>query len=88
MRTAVLELAFRGLGAETARSGAIDGNTASLRVSEKLSYRIVGHGTVEPRGVAIDHTDVELRRENWKPPIAVEVEGLEQCVPLFGAESV
>jgi RimJ/RimL family protein N-acetyltransferase len=88
MRTAVLELAFRELGAETARSGAIEGNAASLRVSEKLGYRIVGHGTVEPRGVAIDHTDVELRRVDWQPPFAVEIEGLEQCLPLFGAEPV
>lgn len=62
MRTAVLELAFRGLGAEAARSGAIEGNAASLRVSEKLGYRVVGHGTVEPRGIPTVHTDVELRQ--------------------------
>jgi RimJ/RimL family protein N-acetyltransferase len=84
MRTAVLELAFRGLGAEAARSGAIDGNAASLRVSEKLGYRVVGRGTVAPRGVEVDHTDVELRREDWKPPFAVEIGGLGPCLPLFG----
>jgi RimJ/RimL family protein N-acetyltransferase len=84
MRTAVLELAFRGLGAEAARSGAIDGNAASLRVSEKLGYRVVGRGTVVPRGVEVDHTDVELRREDWKPPFAVEIGGLGPCLPLFG----
>jgi GNAT superfamily N-acetyltransferase len=39
MRTAVLELAFRGLGADRACSGAVDGNTGSLGVSEKLGYR-------------------------------------------------
>ncbi|HJQ74761.1 MAG TPA: GNAT family N-acetyltransferase [Gaiellaceae bacterium] len=84
MRTAVLELAFRGLGAEQARSGAVDGNVASLRVSEKLGYRVVGHGTVAPRGVEIRHADVELRREDWQPPVAVEIAGLEPCLPLFG----
>jgi RimJ/RimL family protein N-acetyltransferase len=84
MRTAVLELAFRGLGAEAARSGAIDGNAASLRVSEKLGYRVVARGTVAPRGVEVDHTDVELRREDWKPPFAVEIGGLGPCLPLFG----
>jgi RimJ/RimL family protein N-acetyltransferase len=84
MRTAVLELAFRGLGAERARSGAIDGNVASLRVSEKLGYRVVGRGTVQPRGVETGHTDVELRREDWRPPVEVEIEGLEPCLTLFG----
>jgi RimJ/RimL family protein N-acetyltransferase len=84
MRTAVLELAFRGLGAEVARSGAVEGNAASLRVSEKLGYRVVGRGTVAPRGIEVEHTDVELRREDWRPPFVVEVEGLESCLRLFG----
>jgi RimJ/RimL family protein N-acetyltransferase len=84
MRAAVLELAFRGIGAKLARSGAIEGNTASLRVSTKLGYRIVGEGTVSPRGVAVGHTDVELRREDWRPPFAVEIDRLEPCLPLFG----
>ena len=84
MRTAVLELAFRGLGAEFARSGAVEGNAASLRVSEKLGYRVVGSGRVSPRGVEVEHTDVELRREDWRPPFAVEIEGLGNCLPLFG----
>ena len=38
MRAAVLALAFDGLGAEVATSGAIEGNVASRRVSEKLGY--------------------------------------------------
>ena len=84
MRTAVLELAFRGLGAEVARSGAVDGNFASLRISEKLGYREIGRGTVAPRGVEVQHTDFELRREDWRPPLRVEIEGLEPCLRLFG----
>ena len=84
MRTAALELAFRGLGAELARSGAVDGNAASLGVSKKLGYREVGRGTVAPRGVELQHTDVALQREDWRPPLAVEIEGLEPCLPLFG----
>ena len=84
MRTAVLELAFRGLGAEVARSGAIDGNAGSLRVSEKLGYRIVGRSTASPRGVELPLTDVELRRDDWLPAFAVAIEGLEPCLPLFG----
>ena len=87
MRTAVLELAFRGLGAEVARSGAVDGNAASLRVSEKLGYRIVGRSTVSPRGMQVGHADLELRREDWQPPFPVAIEGLEPCLDLFGATS-
>ena len=84
MRAAVLELAFRGLGAEVARSGAVDGNEASLRVSEKLGYRVSGRSTVEPYGEPVGHTDLELRRADWRPPLAVAIEGLEPCLPLFG----
>jgi RimJ/RimL family protein N-acetyltransferase len=83
MRVAVLELAFRGLGAELARSGAVEGNPASLRVSEKLGYRVTGRGTVSPRGVEVGHDDVELIREDWRPPFVVEIEGLGTCVHLF-----
>ena len=84
MRTAVLELAFRGLGAEVACSGALDGNAASLRVSEKLGYREVGRSTVAPRGEPVGHADLELRRGSGSRRSAVEVEGLESCLPLFG----
>jgi RimJ/RimL family protein N-acetyltransferase len=87
MRTAVLELAFRGLGAQVASSGAIDGNTASLRVSEKLGYRVTGRSASAPRGVEVPHTDVELRRDDWRPAIPVQIEGLEPCLPLFGVGS-
>lgn len=85
MRTAVLELAFRGLGAERATSGAIDGNAASLRVSLKLGYREVGRSTVSPRGTEVGHTDLELGREDWRPPSRVELYGVEECRELFGA---
>jgi RimJ/RimL family protein N-acetyltransferase len=88
MRTAVLELAFRGLGAEIARSGAIDGNEASLRVSEKLGYRHVGRSTVAPRGEEVGHADLELRREEWRPPFPVEIEGVGTCLPLFGVSAM
>jgi len=84
MRTAVLELAFRGLGAGIACSGAIDGNTASLRVSENLGCRVVRRSTVAPRGAPVAHSDLELRREDWRPPFEVEIAGLEPCLRLFG----
>jgi RimJ/RimL family protein N-acetyltransferase len=85
MRTAVLQLAFSGLGADVARSGAIAGNPQSLGVSRKLGYQVVGSHTVSPRGVALEHTDVELRRDEFQPPVPVEIVALEPLLPSFGA---
>lgn len=87
MRAAVLELGFRGLGGEVATSGAIDGNDASSRVSQKLGYRVVGRSEIAPRGVPVGHTDLEIRREDWHSPVPVELEGLEPALPLFGLSS-
>jgi RimJ/RimL family protein N-acetyltransferase len=75
-RAAVLELAFGGLGARAALSGALEGNAASSRVSEKLGYRIVGTSTVSPRGVPMPHTDFRLEAADW-PGYPVELEGLD-----------
>lgn len=50
MRAAVLHLAFEGLGAVVAVSEALEGNTASERVSERLGYRSSGIDLVEARG--------------------------------------
>jgi RimJ/RimL family protein N-acetyltransferase len=85
MRAAVLQLAFAGLGADIARSGAIAGNPQSLGVSRKLGYEVVGSHTVSPRGVALEHTDVELRRESFQSPVPVEIVALEPLLPSFGA---
>jgi RimJ/RimL family protein N-acetyltransferase len=84
-RAAVLSLAFDGLGAEVARSGALDRNIASMKASWKLGYRAVGGGWKSPRGEPVWHTDFELRREEWHPPFRVAIEGLEPALPLFGA---
>jgi RimJ/RimL family protein N-acetyltransferase len=82
MRAAVLTLAFDRLGAVEARSGAIVGNDASLAVSRKLGYRIVGSHTVSPRGEPVEHHDLELRPERFHSPVPVEIEGLDPS--LFG----
>jgi RimJ/RimL family protein N-acetyltransferase len=86
MRAAVLELAFRGLGADVAESAWLEGNDASRRVSEKLGYREVGRSTQSPRGEPVVAHDVALERERWQCPVDVEIEGLEPCLPLFGIE--
>ena len=84
-RAAVLELAFRGLGAKAAISGALVPNVASQRVSEKLGYRVVGISEIAPRGEPVQHYDYRLEREDWRCPIRVDLEGLEPALELFGA---
>ncbi len=86
MRAAVLELAFRGLGAEAAESGALAGNVASARVSEKLGYEPAGEGVQSPRGEPVREQRFRLERPRWaavdRP--SVRLERLEPCLPLFG----
>jgi RimJ/RimL family protein N-acetyltransferase len=86
MRAAVLELAFAGLGAGAARSGYLEGNEASARVSEKLGYRQAGEGTAAPRGKPVREIQMRLERERWEasPRWPVAIAGLEPCLPLFG----
>jgi RimJ/RimL family protein N-acetyltransferase len=84
MRTAMLELAFRVLDAEAALSGSVIGNESSKRVSEKLGYSVVGKSTIAPRGEPVEKYDFRLERSDWQPPFAVEIEGVEDCLALFG----
>jgi len=85
MRAAVLELAFRGLGARAATSGAFADNPQSARVSAKLGYRETGEETVFPRGEPVRQRLYRLERARWTSPVAVELEGLEPALALFGA---
>jgi len=85
MRAAVLQLAFGGLAADVAVSGAVAGNPQSLGVSRKLGYEVVGAHMVSPRGEPLEHTDLELRREHFRPPVPVELVALAPLLPLFGA---
>lgn len=86
MRGAVIELAFRELGATAVTSSAFEASTASRRVSEKLGYRVVGQDTLSPRGVPLPHLQLRLEREQWRrAPFRVDIDGIEGCLPLFGA---
>jgi RimJ/RimL family protein N-acetyltransferase len=87
MRAAVLHLAFAGLGAETARSGAFDDNPASLAVSEKLGYERDGVERQVVRGRAVTEHRLRLARVRWegrRGGVRVTVTGLETCLPMFG----
>lgn len=83
MRAAVLELAFTGLGAVAAETGAIVGNHASRRVSEKVGYLPAGEGVLQPRGQPLAEWRFRLERGDWAGGTA-QIDGLEPCLPLFG----
>ncbi len=86
MRTAVIELAFWHLRAEAVTSAVFEANAASRRVSEKLGYRTTGQDTLSPRGTPQPHLHVRLDRVDWAgASFEVLVDGMEPCLPLFGA---
>ncbi len=90
MRIAVLHLAFVGLGARIAGSGAFDDNHASLALSHKLGYQDDGEewhvrGTEAVAGRVIR---LRLTRERWeahRPTSPISIDGLDPCLPLLGA---
>jgi RimJ/RimL family protein N-acetyltransferase len=84
MRAAVLELAFSGLGAVAATSGALEGNAASARVSAKLGYDPDGERIVSPRGSPVRERRFRITAGTWVSPVPVEIIGLEPLLPLFG----
>ncbi|CAA9249863.1 MAG: hypothetical protein AVDCRST_MAG76-2219 [uncultured Acidimicrobiales bacterium] len=86
MRAAVLHLAFDGLGAVRAESGAWHDNSASLAVSRKLGYAENGDEWLL-RGDSPDReVRLVLQRERWAQGRRqdIQLEGLEQCLPFFG----
>lgn len=88
MRAAVLELAFHGLGAQVARSSALDGADASMRVSRKLGYVEDGESEIEVRGERRRDRHMRLTRDHWidLERISVRISGLDACIPLFGLD--
>lgn len=86
MRAAVLQLAFAGLGAAEATSGAFADNASSYRVSDKLGYRQDGIERHVVRGRAVTMRRLRITRAQWQAhhPTDVAVGGLEPCLPLLG----
>jgi len=85
MRQAVLHLAFAGLGAEEALSGAFEDNAASLATSRSIGYEENG----EARGPRRDGSGRTIRfrlsRERWEQHRRhdIEIVGLEGCLDMF-----
>jgi RimJ/RimL family protein N-acetyltransferase len=86
MRAAVLHLAFAGLGAEQARSGAFSDNPASYAVSRRLGYEPDGIVRHIVRDQPVVERRLRLTRERWEagPRIAAALHGLTPCLPHFG----
>jgi len=86
MRTAMLHLAFDGLGAVEALSGAFETNTRSLRVSRAVGYaengeQIMMRGDTAARVINFRMdaaTFAAVRRDD------VVIENLGPCLPLLG----
>jgi RimJ/RimL family protein N-acetyltransferase len=87
MRAAVLHLAFAGLDARWAISGAASDNLASIAVSRKLGYADDGADTHAVRGQIMIDRRFRLDRAAWEAhrSVPVEIEGLEPCRELLGA---
>ncbi len=89
MRTAILELAFGGLGARAAVSGAFVDNPASARVSAKLGYVHDGVRWPRVRGRAVREERFRVTRERFEATehVPVTIHGLDDCRALFGVAS-
>ncbi|WP_327287498.1 GNAT family N-acetyltransferase [Streptomyces sp. NBC_01198] len=86
MRAAVLRLAFAGLGAVDALSGAFEDNPSSFAVSEKLDYELDGVEHWNVRGRRTTMRRLRLPRAGWEVGrrVPVTTTGLTPCLPLFG----
>jgi RimJ/RimL family protein N-acetyltransferase len=91
MRAAVLQLAFDGLGAVVARSGAFVDNLSSIGVSQALGYRENGRCREAPRGDAKVMINFELTYDEWlqrrQDLPRAEIIGLKASMPIFGLSS-
>jgi RimJ/RimL family protein N-acetyltransferase len=87
MRAAVLHLAFAGLGARYATSGAFTDNVASQAVSRKLGYVDDGIERRVRRGQPATSLRLRLDRATWQATrtVPVQIAGLEPCLAMFGA---
>jgi RimJ/RimL family protein N-acetyltransferase len=85
MREAMLHLAFAGLGAEDALSGAFDDNAASLATSRGVGYEENGEARGRRRNEVGRTVRFRLDRAVWEQRRRddVEIVGLESCLYMF-----
>jgi RimJ/RimL family protein N-acetyltransferase len=87
MRTAVLHLAFAGLGAVEAHSASFDDNPASEAVSRANGYEANGSMLVAREGHAARSNKWVLTRERWldRRRDDIDIVGLDPCREILGA---
>jgi RimJ/RimL family protein N-acetyltransferase len=87
MRSAILHLAFSGLGAVEAYSGAWHDNERSIAVSRALGYVPNGETIGLRREVPDRATKFRLTHDAWARSRRddIRIEGLDSCLELFGA---
>lgn len=85
-RTALLQLAFDGLGAQSALSEVFQDNAGSQGVSRRLGYRPDGISRDTRDGEVLISDRLRLDREDWYGVnrASVEITGLAPCLPFFG----
>jgi RimJ/RimL family protein N-acetyltransferase len=87
MRSAILHLAFDGLGAREALSGAFFDNQPSLATSRSLGYVFNGEELLLRRGKPDRMINLRLDRDTWSTARRgdIVIEGLsEDCLEMFG----
>jgi RimJ/RimL family protein N-acetyltransferase len=91
-RAAMLELAFSGLGAQSALSVVRQGNRPSQGVSRRLGFENDGVQVNTVRGQRVLSDRFRLDRETWleRRAMPVRISGLELdgALPLFGLSEV
>ena len=89
MRSAILHLAFEGLGAETAETSAFADNPASLGVTRALGYRENGWHLDVREGKQARHLRFIMERADWETRRRddITIEGLEACLPQLVADA-
>lgn len=86
MRAAVLHLAFAGLNALEAMSGAFEDNASSFTVSMRHGYELDGVERHVVRGRPAVMRRLRLTRARWEMHrhVRVSIAGLSPCLPMFG----
>jgi RimJ/RimL family protein N-acetyltransferase len=86
MRSAILHLAFAGLGASEASSEGFIDNAASNRVSQKVGYQANGLSWASRRGEPAQLQKWTLTRETWESVRRndIKLSGVEECKTALG----
>ncbi len=85
IREAVLHLAFAGLGAEEALSGAFEDNESSLATSRAVGYEENGEARGPRREGSGRTIRFRMSRQRWerRRRSDIEINGLEDCLDMF-----